>query len=336
MTSLFVSTEGSTVRRNSSVYLIHKLRRNNMNKVVGSITIIGTVISIVTAVCIFLFESGNNGVLSLLVALVGILISLVLELLQSIRQYDDLIRVVTGLPNTQHIRKALTKIAAGYDEILHQYNNRYYQELVIQAIKDCADLIQIAATGEFPTTEPVEGVMFLDVIKKARPHTVVKAVSIYEHAWWGTDLGKHYLNVNQELIENKGIRIKRIFILRELEGEIAKARDIIRQHHERQVEVKIVIAENLFPNHAHLKSSYLIVKSSENNTSVLKSHMTDADGLLPPTVIVDDAKIRKLIHDFELLEVHAQDVCEVYPDFCPTQQNVTLITSSSTSAVQPS
>jgi hypothetical protein len=287
-----------------------------MNKLVGSITITGTLISIVTAVCIYLLESGTNGVLSLLVALIGILISLVLELLQSIRQYDDLIRVVTGVPNTPHIREPLTKIASGYAEIFRQYNNRYYQGLVIQAIEECAGLIQKAATGEFATTEPVEGLMFLDVIKTAKPHSTVKAVSIYEHAWWRKPLGEQYLNVNQELIKKKGIKIKRIFILRAF--EIKDAMDIIKQHHEHEVEVKIVMAEDLLPAHAHLKSSYLIVKGSENNTSVLKSHMTDAERLLPPTVIVNEVKIRKLIEDFGRLEKYAKTVCEIYPDFCPT------------------
>jgi hypothetical protein len=211
------------------------------------------------------------------------------------------------------------KIISGYTHMISEQSNEFFLRMAKRMIRTCALALSEAGNGTLPLTPVIEGFIFLQLLRTARPRTKVRAVSIYELWWWESPLGEIYLEENRRQIADidKQVEIIRIFILHEGQVQEQRVKDVISMHCKKGVDVRIAFYEQV---EEHLRYSYLIVEQGEdsgnNNIIAVKSQAINPTEPRGPLLIVDEARLEALCEDFEELLLCTRKVTEVYGDIC--------------------
>jgi hypothetical protein len=203
-------------------------------------------IVLVTTAVVFIRSGEENGALKdLLVAcvgLIGLTISLQLEILfrvaeraQSRERYGRLLEGIEDYPDLLEL--SFEALDAGV-KTLEKATIPQLKLEVFNVIHHATSQLQELAQGRLRRTGS-DNTLVLDRFMHTR--LVVRGTTDEgDTAWWETDDGQRFLELNVSLIE-RGVRIERIWILSAAPSQ--ELRDMFEEHYKRKIDVFVVRAD---------------------------------------------------------------------------------------------
>lgn len=208
--------------------------------VIDPVIVIGALISI--TISLILFISGLGASSSILFALLGIVISLLLDLIARTTRLETNVLQSIGisrkLMRDSWAMERLIDTIEAWDRV----SSSNYHPLLVQIARlrtqDMRDqLVQIAA-GEIDVGEPDS--RFLSVVVE-EAHESVKAVSLVSVDFYGSAPGRKYLEENYNAVQ-RGVDLTRIFICDEMDS---KTEDLMSEMKDNGINILIAYADDI-------------------------------------------------------------------------------------------
>jgi hypothetical protein len=174
------------------------------------VVVVGSLFSI--GVSIILYLSKVDKITSVILGLIGVTISLLLDLIARSKQLEievlETLELNSDLYSDKWAKDRLVDMIRSWKIIL----NSNYHPLLLQIARlrtqDARDQLVAIASGEV-TTDASENRLLAVAVEEARMS--VKASSMASLDFWNSPAGKKYLDVNYEAVK-RGVNVTRVFI----------------------------------------------------------------------------------------------------------------------------
>lgn len=180
---------------------------------ISSTLVIGLVISGALAIIPAIVTS-SSGSLSLLVGLVGISITLLVELITRVERRDDLMHrafgVIDAFDRAPTIAPDLEAAVMGAAAIVESQNVSFIEEAVQRAVALFRQEIDDLRRGEYKV-QTGSAALLTSQTRIAKSDIKATSVVTVDEAWWNSFAGEEYWTENVRALE-RGINISRVYI----------------------------------------------------------------------------------------------------------------------------
>jgi hypothetical protein len=271
-----------------------------MRTLKAPITVVGTGLSIVIAFLLVLF--GDDDISSLNVGLIGIVISLLLDIITRLHHNE---MVLDNLSKDPWLHKVVQEIGVSYIKVRDGTRDSFFLESGQSALEDCAKILMDLSKGHLFVTQLDESVILPKLILKAKKEVrAASHVSLLE--WWTKEWGRKYLQTNAVVIERKR-KITRVWIVPK--ASTASLRELVIEQCALGINVRIAIEEDQ-PD--ELIDSYLIV----DKDIVSQSQIIPGGRRRRARITEDPREVQDFIRRFEALVKNSKGVKEVFGVEC--------------------
>lgn len=260
------------------------------------IIVIGTSLSILVGIVLFLI--GEDSISALLVTLVGIVISLLLEIISKL-QHNEI--VLDSLSKDPWLHKVVQEISVSYIKVRDGTRDRFFLERGNKALEDCARILMDLSKCHLFVTQLEENVILPELILRTKKEArAVSHISLLPK--WSGEFGHKYLQSNAEVIA-RNRKITRIWIVPKASTDSVK--ELVIKQCAVGINVRIAIEEEQ-PD--ELIDSYLIV----DEDIVSQSQIIPGGRRQSALITNDPREVQDFIRRFEALVRSSKGVEEVF------------------------
>jgi hypothetical protein len=192
-------------------------KKSKIIELLDPVIIIGALFSI--GLSLILFLTGVDTITSVIVGLIGVTISLLLDLIARNKQMEEVVLETLGLNSDLYADKwakdRLVDMIQSWKLILSSNYHPLLLQIARLRTQDARDQLVAIASGEV-MTDATENRLLAVAVEEAK--VSVKASSMVSLDFWNSPAGKKYLDVNYEAVK-RGVNVTRVFIIDNLSPE---------------------------------------------------------------------------------------------------------------------
>jgi hypothetical protein len=240
---------------------------------------------------------------AIIITLLGEIVTLLIEIIKRFtegkQQILDVIPLAMDISKDDDLKSNIVSITNFYSTISSISQQKHHELFISErnrALRTCRETLKFLVDGTFLIDEERRMSILIDILNGCRKGDIVYATSYVNLSdWWYKDLGQRYLQANYDAIK-KGVRIERIFILRE--DETKGVYEFMKNQNNGGIRACIVNESNIKSN---LKENFFLIKDS-----ILSYSEYSRDGqLIRGYISKDPRKHDEYFEKFEQLKNHS-------------------------------
>ncbi len=269
---------------------------------VDSFIIVGAIVSI--ALAFGLWFSGIDTVESLMIGLLGLVLSVLLDILIRLQtgqwQLLDTLGLLNSLHKHPHLSVKIRIIVNCYLELIERNKGDLFCDRSHIVLENTRITMQELAQGRLCAT-PEEQINLDTTLMKNAKQSVWSTSYVSPEAWWKTPEGRKYWDENVSALR-RGVKISRIFILPR--GSSKELVDILEEQQNADVDVWVAQEKQIPPG---LAEDYMIV----DHKVVSTAELTREGRIRNPVFSIDPLEVEKAKRRYELLLGHSVRASEL-------------------------
>ncbi|MEW5871781.1 MAG: hypothetical protein AB1894_21110 [Chloroflexota bacterium] len=284
-------------------------------KYLDPIILVGTIVSI--CVSLVLFITGVDSVDSLIFAMLGIAISLLIDLISRNTQLHDsvlsTIWVNRTLAKDKWFQEHFMEIVQSWERLSNSNYHPLFHQYAKLHMQSIHDQLRQISSGEMTVVASDFRVLSV-LLENAK--TTLRATSMVSKDFWVSPAGQNYWQKNIEALE-RGVAITRVFIYDKAEISIPEFKEFMEQMHQKGVRVFIANREDVPPD---LCRDFVV--ADEN--LVVSATLVGDDQPGEHHISSKPEDILKALSNFDRILWLAKDYQRYFAEIAPTQANQNL------------